>query len=65
MRREGYAVGREQTRRLMRLAGVRGVHRGRRVFTTHVDPDLTKPEDLVKRNFFATQPNQLRVVDIT
>ena len=65
MRREGYAVGREQTRRLMRLAGVRGVHRGRRVFTTHVDPDLTKPKDLVKRNFFATQPNQLRVVDIT
>lgn len=65
MRRNGYAVGREQTRRLMRLAGVRGVHRGRRVFTTKADPELAKPKDLVKRNFVASQPNQLWVVDIT
>lgn len=64
LRRKGYDIGREQTRRLMRLAGVRGVQRGRRVFTTKPDHDLAKPTDLVKRNFVATQPNQLWVVDI-
>lgn len=65
LRRDGYDVGREQTRRLMRLAGIRGVHRGRTVFTTRPDPSAAKPADLVKRNFVAEQPNTLWVVDIT
>ncbi|NLG47750.1 IS3 family transposase [Gordonia sp. (in: high G+C Gram-positive bacteria)] len=65
LQRGGYQIGREQTRRLMRRAGVRGVQRGRTVFTTKPDPAAERPVDMVKRNFVATQPNQLWVVDIT
>nr|WP_232016816.1 IS3 family transposase [Gordonia insulae] len=65
LRRKGHVVGREQTRRLMRCAGVRGVQRSKKVFTTRADPAAAVPEDRVKRTFVATQPNQLWVVDIT
>ena len=65
LRRAGHQVGREQTRRLMRQAGVRGVQRAQKAFTTRPDPEATKPADLVKRDFAATQPNSLWVVDIT
>ncbi|NMW89881.1 IS3 family transposase, partial [Mobiluncus curtisii] len=34
MRRAGFAIGREQTGRLMRLAGICGASRGRRPVTT-------------------------------
>ncbi|NIL76945.1 hypothetical protein RhoFasB10_03082 [Rhodococcus sp. B10] len=63
--RRGVRVGREQTRRLMRCAGVRGVQRSKKVFTTRPDPAGVRPRDSVKRNFVATQPNRLWVVDIT
>ncbi|MGV9825941.1 MULTISPECIES: IS3 family transposase [unclassified Gordonia (in: high G+C Gram-positive bacteria)] len=55
LRRDGHDVGREQTRWLMWLAGVRGGHRGRTVFTTRPDPSAEKPADLVKRKFVAEQ----------
>ncbi|GAB2976332.1 hypothetical protein GCM10027212_14270 [Actinotalea caeni] len=32
MRRQGWEIGRDQTERLMRLAGVRGVRKSKRVF---------------------------------
>jgi len=38
MKRKGRKVGREQTRRLMKKAGLRGVQRGKPVFTTITDP---------------------------
>ncbi len=38
MIRRGWSIGREQTRRLMHLAGLRGVRRGKPVFTTITDP---------------------------
>lgn len=65
MRRRGWSIGREQTRRLMRIAGLRGVHRGRRMFTTIADPALETPADLVQRQFTATAPDWLWVADIT
>ncbi len=65
MKRKGWAVGREQTRRLMRKAGLRGVQRGKPVFTTITDPAAALPADLVNRQFKAPMPNRLWVADIT
>jgi transposase InsO family protein len=65
MKRRGWQLGREQTRRLMRKAGLRGVQRGKPVFTTITDPAATRPQDLVNRQFKAAAPNRLWVADIT
>jgi putative transposase len=65
MKHRGYQIGREQTRRLMRNAGLHGVQRGKPVFTTVSDPDAARPADLVDRQFKATAPNRLWVADIT
>ena len=65
LRRQGWDVGRDQTARLMRLAGVRGVKRSKKVFTTKPDPTIPQPKDLVKRNFTAPAPRRLWVADIT
>ncbi len=65
MKRRGWNVGREQTRRLMKKAGLRGVQRGKPVFTTITDPTAATPADLVNRQFRAAAPNRLWVADIT
>ena len=65
VRRAGWIIGRDQTARLMRLAGVRGVKRSKRVFTTKSDPAALKPKDLVNRQFTALAPRRLWVADIT
>ena len=65
MKRQGWQLGREQTRRLMRKAGLRGVQRGKPVFTTITDPAEQRPADLVNRQFKAAAPNRLWVADIT
>ncbi|KLO32275.1 hypothetical protein ABH39_07430 [Mycobacterium haemophilum] len=65
MTRRGWRLGREQTRRLMRKAGLRGAQRGKPVFTTIPDPAAARPADLVNRQFRASAPNQLWVADIT
>ena len=65
LRRQGWDLGRDQTERLMRLAGVRGVRRAKSVFTTKSDPATAKPKDLVQRNFTAPGPRQLWVADVT
>lgn len=49
----------------MRKAGLRGVQRGKPVFTTIPDPAAATPADLVQRTFRAAQPNRLWVADIT
>ncbi|MFA1532811.1 DDE-type integrase/transposase/recombinase [Corynebacterium belfantii] len=61
--RDGIDIGREQTARLMCLAGVSG--KGRSPLTTRKPnvPDL-RP-DLVEREFKAQGPNKLWVADIT
>jgi putative transposase len=63
--REGHRVGRDRVARLMRQAGLRGVVRGRKPFTTVTDPVDHRPEDLVQRRFSAPAPNRLWVADLT
>jgi putative transposase len=69
LRREGgvngVAVARCAVERLMRAAGLQGVRRGRRVVTTRADRAAVRPPDLVARDFTATRPNALWVVDFT
>ncbi|WP_244927258.1 IS3 family transposase [Microbacterium sediminis] len=65
MRRQGWQVGRDQTERLMRLAGVRGVRKSKRVFTTRPDKTTVLPSDLVNRRFTAPAPRRLWVCDVT
>jgi transposase InsO family protein len=66
LRREGYQVARCTVERLMRAMGLAGVRRGRAwVTTTHSQPALDRPRDLVDRHFEATRPNQLWVSDFT
>jgi putative transposase len=65
LNRQGWATGRDQTGRIMRSLGLRGIKRGKRVFTTKSDPAGIRPTDLVKRHFCADAPRRLWVVDIT
>ena len=62
---DGTAVARCTVERLMRTHGLVGVRRGRRVRTTIPDTTAVRPADLVGRQFTATAPNQLWVVDFT
>ncbi len=64
-RRAGEDVGRDQVARLMRRAGIAGVTRSRRVFTTRRNPEALRAPDLVKRNFTAQRPDALWVTDLT
>lgn len=62
---DGAPVSRRQVERLMRVAGLQGARRGRRFVTTRTDPSAPRPPDLVHRDFTATAPNQLWLVDFT
>jgi putative transposase len=64
-RRAGYDIGRDQTARLMRQLGIRGVSRRRKVRTTVPDDNAGRPADLVERDFTADAPNELWVTDLT
>ena len=64
-RRAGHDIGRDQVARLMKALDIEGVRRGRRVRTTRADPGARRHPDLVNRDFTATAPNQLWVVDLT
>ncbi|MCV7665758.1 IS3 family transposase [Micrococcus luteus] len=65
MRRAGWEIGRDQVARLMKLAGVEGVRRGRTPITTRPAGEPDARPDLVERCFTAERPNQLWVADIT
>lgn len=65
LHRQRIPVARCTVERLMRQHGLRGVVRGKRIFTTLPDSLAERPEDLVQRNFTATRPNQLWVSDLT
>src|SRR5690625_158447 len=65
MRRAGWEVGRDQVARLMRLAGLSGVVRGRKPRTTIAAKVPDQRPDLVNRDFGVTAPNRLWVADIT
>jgi putative transposase len=64
-RRAGHDIGRDQVARLMRAAGIEGVCRRRRLRTTRPDDTAPRHPDLVRRDFTATTPNQLWVLDLT
>jgi len=61
----GAHVSRKRVARLLRAAGLVGVHRRRGTRTTRPGPDEVAAQDLVQRRFTATAPNQLWVADIT
>jgi len=66
-RRAGLDVGRDQTARLMRIAGIRGVVRGRHTTrTTWRDQRAPRHPDLVQRAWHApTRPDELWVADFS
>ena len=64
-RRAGHDIGRDQVARLMRTAGIEGIRRRKRVRTTRPEPTAARHPDLVGRDFTATAPNQLWVMDLT
>jgi putative transposase len=65
LHREGISCGRDRVARLMRALGICGVTRQKTKRTTVAKKNQALPEDLVRRNFRATGPNQLWVNDLT
>lgn len=65
LRDAGTRCSRKRVARLMRAAGLEGVHRRRSVRTTVSDRDTAPAPDLVERLFAASCPNALWVADIT
>lgn len=65
LRRDGVDVARCTVERLMKAMGIKGVVRGRRIFTTNPDAARPCPDDKVNRDFKAGRPNQLWVSDFT
>ena len=63
--REGIAVARCTTARLMRQMGLSGAVRGKAVKTTISNPAAPCPRDKVNRQFQAPRPNALWVSDFT
>ncbi len=66
LNRQDVQVARCTVERLMRAQGLRGIAREKTRKTTIGDgAETERPEDLVKREFVATGPNQLWVADLT
>ena len=65
LRREGIAVARCTTARLMRQMGLSGAVRGKAVKTTISNPAAPCPRDKVNRQFQSPRPNALWVSDFT
>lgn len=65
LRREDIKAARCTVERLMADMGLRGVQRGKKLFTTIADADAARPPDLVCRQFVAQRPNELWLADIT
>jgi transposase InsO family protein len=65
LRSEGHQVGRDQVARLMRIAGIHGARRQKRVFTTVPAPVQRELPDLVKRRWDRGEPDRVWVADLT
>jgi len=61
----GVHAGRKRVARLMKEAGLEGVSRRKKAFTTRRDPEARPAPDLVDRDFSAAGPDHLWVADIT
>jgi putative transposase len=62
---DGVRIGGKRVARLMCSAGIVGVSRRKKVFTTVRDRDARPAPDLVERRFTAPGPDRLWVADIT
>ena len=62
---EGIHVGQKRVERLMRQAGLEGVYRRKKHFTTRRDPKAALSDDLVNRQFTVDRPDVLWVGDVT
>lgn len=65
LNRQGIAVARCTTERLMRQLGLQGVRRGRKIRTTVPGKDGHRAPDRLKRDFTAPAPNRRWVADFT
>lgn len=65
LRAQGYRLGNDRVRRLMRAAHVRSVHRRKHIVTTRSDPQLRAAPNLLERRFQAQAANQVWLGDIT
>jgi len=65
LRRSGHDIARCTVERLMKVMGLQGVVRGKKVITTNPDAAQPCPDDKVNRAFVADMPNQLWVSDFT
>lgn len=54
--RAGHDIGRDQVARLMDIAGIEGLRRGKKRKTTRSDPGATRHPDLVQRAFSRRGP---------
>ena len=61
--REGLTVGRDQVGRLMRLAGVQGQSRRKRVRTTVRSASAPRSPDLVRREWDRDAPDRVWIAD--
>jgi putative transposase len=62
---EGIRVGQKRVERLMRQAGLEGIYRRKKHFTTRRDPKAALSDDLVNRQFSVDRPDALWVGDVT
>jgi putative transposase len=62
---QGLRCSRKRVERLMRQAGVQGIHRRRRGGCTRRDLAAVPSDDLVNRQFDPAAPDQLWVMDVT
>jgi putative transposase len=65
LRRMGIEAGRDQIGRLVRLVGLRGATRTKRVRTTRPAVVEQRPADLVERDFSPPAPDRLWVADLS
>jgi putative transposase len=65
LRAQRVYCGRKRIARLMRVAGLAGCHRRRKLRTTQREPRAVPAPDRVQRRFVASAPNQLWTADIT
>ena len=65
LQHESIDVGRDQVARLMRIAGLKGMTRRRKVRTTIPTPSGVSSPDLVRRDWFQDAPDIVWVADFT
>jgi putative transposase len=65
LRQKGIRVGKKRVARLMREFGIQGVSRRTGMTTTVSDAEAAPADDLVRRDFEVSAPDELWVADIT